>query len=136
MKLLSSRHGLLIIAVAAAFLFAHAALFLLRPDTTVPLYAAAPWVDIPFHIIFGAWVALLLLYPGATRSEKSLLLIFFFVTIAGIGWELIELGYDHAYAAPHGLPLAHHGWGDTAKDVFDNGLGAAAALFAFGRVQK
>lgn len=131
MKVLSSRHGIALVSLAAIFVIFHAWAFVTRPDTATHLYHAVPWADIPAHLVFGAFLALLLLYPNFFRYSESFIVVFSLVMLAGIGWEFFEHGYDVLYGMPRGIAAANHGVFDTVKDIADNGLGAIAALALF-----
>ena len=91
-------------------------------------YVTVWWVDIVTHLLFGAWLAAILLHPQLRHYAKSPLFIFALVLLAGLGWELFELLYDVFVAVPRGITLAQHGAWDTLKDLLNNLLGAAAAL--------
>ena len=93
-------------------------------------YVTVWWVDIATHLLFGAWLAAVLLHPTLRHYAKSPLFIFALVMLAGLGWELFELLYDVFVAVPRGITLAQHGAWDTLKDLLNNLLGAAAALWA------
>lgn len=90
-------------------------------------YVTSPIIDIVTHILFGGILALLLMRSGMRRY----LYIFGIVMLTGLAWELFEFVYDVYVAAPRGFTLAQHGPGDTIKDIVDNGIGAAAALYLF-----
>ena len=92
-------------------------------------YVTVWWVDIVTHLLFGAWLAAILLHPQLRHYAKSPLFIFALVLLAGLGWELFELLYDVFVAVPRGITLAQHGAWDTLKDLLNNLLGAAAALW-------
>lgn len=96
-------------------------------------YNLLPWIDIPMHIAFGMWLALLFLYPNFSRYEKNFLAIFTIVMVAGLGWEVIEFLYDSLYALPNGVPPAQHGAIDTITDIINNTVGVLLVLGLFGR---
>ena len=93
-------------------------------------YVTVWWVDIVTHLLFGAWLAVLLLHPTLRHYAKSPFFILVLVMLAGLGWELFELLYDVFVATPQGFTLAQHGAWDTLKDLLNTLLGAAAALWA------
>jgi len=129
-RLISSRHGIALVTLGALFVLIHVWAYMSRPDISLPLYYAWPPIDIPAHIIFGAWLALLLLYTNILR-RTDLLFIFAVVMLVGVGWELLEYGFDVFYGIAHGYYPAHHGMADTYKDILDNGVGTTAALYLF-----
>ncbi len=129
-KLLSSRHGIALVALAGLFLLIHVWAYLSRPDITLPLYYFWPPVDIPVHMIFGAWLALFLLYPNVLRRTNPLF-VFSIAMLVGVGWEFLEYGFDVLYGVANGFYPAHHGMWDSYKDILDNGVGTTAALYFF-----
>ena len=88
------------------------------------------WVDVVAHLLFGAWLAVLFLHPTLRHYAKSPLFIFALVMLAGLGWELFEFLYDIFIAIPQNFTPTQHGAWDTLKDLLNNLLGAAAALWA------
>lgn len=129
-KLLSSRHGVVLVMLAALFLLIHMWAYLSRPDISQPLYYAWPAIDIPVHMMFGAWLVLFFLYPNVLR-RTGLWFVLSLVMLIGLGWEFLEYGFDTFYGLSHGFSAAHHGMADTYKDIVDNGLGATAAVYFF-----
>ncbi|MBI5457323.1 hypothetical protein HY971_01175 [Candidatus Kaiserbacteria bacterium] len=129
-KLFLSRHGGALITLAAVFLLIHVWAFMSRPDISLPLYYAWPDIDIPVHIIFGAWLVLFFLYPNVIRRTDRLF-VFSLVMLIGLGWEFLEYGFDVFYGIAHGYYPAHHSMADTYKDILDNGVGATAAVYFF-----
>ncbi|OGG55819.1 hypothetical protein A3D71_00610 [Candidatus Kaiserbacteria bacterium RIFCSPHIGHO2_02_FULL_55_20] len=129
-KLLSSRHGVVLVMLAAVFLLIHVWAYMSRPDISQPLYYAWPAIDIPVHMMFGAWLALFFLYTNVLR-RTGLLFVFSVVMLVGLGWELLEYGFDIFYGLSQGFSPAHHGMADTYKDIVDNGVGATAAIYFF-----
>lgn len=57
------------------------------------LYWFLPWLDIPMHILGGAWVAMLYfwLYP----KNKSIVNCLSFVALLAVFWEFAEFFVDH-----------------------------------------
>ena len=94
------------------------------------VYVTSPYIDVVTHILFGAWLALALIYRNSAMSRASIFLIVF---IVGLGWEFLELMYDQLYATPHGTTFAQHGLTDTLKDIFDNGVGVLISFLIFRR---
>jgi len=93
-------------------------------------YVTVPNIDIPIHILFGAWLALFFIYRDDSVRRAQ---IFLYVMLIGLGWEVSEYTYDHLYAIQHHLTSAQHGVGDTLKDIVDNGIGAFASIMLFKR---
>lgn len=92
------------------------------------------WLDIPVHILSGAWVALvmLVLYYHADnvgRKDHTTLFVVLFALssslIIGLMWEVYEFVVDRAMAGSN-LQL-----GDTLKDLCDDLVGGAAAAWIF-----
>lgn len=102
---------------------------------TTRAYPTTWWVDIVTHLLFGAWLALALLYPRLWRYSRTPLFVFSAVMLVGLGWEAFEYLFDILYAIPNGVDLAQHGIVDTTKDIVNNALGAGAALIAY-RIYK
>lgn len=100
------------------------------------VYHNVPLIDVPMHMLFGAWLALLLLHPRFIRDGKTPLIVFAIVTAVGIGWECIEYFYDTFLMIPRGLPTAQHGIVETLRDMMSNTLGAGAIIFFNSRFFK
>ena len=125
MKLFFSDHTAALIIIGEVFFAVHTVAFVNHVYHNVPL------IDVPMHMLFGAWVALLLFHPRLVFRDKSLLFIFLAVLIAGVGWECIEYVYDHALMIPRGLPTAQHGILETLRDLLSNAIGASVIVLLF-----
>src|ERR1043166_7188376 len=116
----ASRYTLALFVLAAAFLV------LDMWGHVTGAYHTYWWIDIMTHLIFSAWLTLLLLHPRLFPAPKAPLIIFIIVMFAGVGGEMVEFLRDTLYAAPRYIPLAQLGPWDTFKDIVDNGFGARA----------
>jgi hypothetical protein len=98
------------------------------------LYFLIWWLDIPVHMLGGAWVALMTLflyYHTKYLRKKDHAALFAFVLavatalVVGLMWEVYEFIIDRAMSV-HDLQIS-----DTLKDLCDDlfGGGAAALLF-------
>jgi hypothetical protein len=110
--------GTMLIAVGVAFV----AMALFASYTQA--YIWLPWVDIPLHLVFGAWLALFLMHYGHGGVSRILIA----VILVGTAWELFEFAFDTFFAHPYGLTPAQHGWPDTFSDTAANLAGAVAAM--------
>jgi hypothetical protein len=122
MRYLQSRPRLLLVILAVVFLTIDMWGHITRT------YVTSPYIDIATHLLFGAWLALALIYRN---NLATALFVFTFVMLTGIGWELLEFTYDQLFAAPRNISLAQHGALDTLKDLASNTVGAAILLFLF-----
>lgn len=116
---------MILIGIAAVFFAVHTWVYVNAVYHNVPL------VDVPMHMLFGAWLALFLFHPRFSTHNKSWFVIFLVIFAAGIAWECIEYVYDHFYTLPRGLPTAQHGILETLRDLASNMFGAGAILPLF-----
>jgi hypothetical protein len=98
------------------------------------LYYMIWWLDIPMHILGGAWVALLSLYlynhaPFPRRKDHSTSFVVAAMLssalVIGVFWEVFE------YSVEHLVKLNDNGVFDTLKDLCDDMLGALLAAILF-----
>lgn len=100
------------------------------------LYFYIWWLDIPMHIVGGAWVALFALasYYASLRiteseREHSVVFVVAFAIACtltvGLFWEVYEFGVDHA-VGDSGAGLL-----DTLQDLFNDLIGAILASWMF-----
>lgn len=102
-------------------------------------YIALRWLDIPMHVVGGAWIAVAFWYFVCEKSSA----IFFrkkwigvvvgvgIVALVGVFWEIYEFLSDVFVKHSHPL-LSEPGWiyFDTLKDLFDDVVGALIAFVA------
>ena len=90
----------------------------------------------PMHFLGGFWVGLLALYFFADElsDEKpfaSILKVFIFVLIIGLGWEVFEFFTDK-FLSQNPFNIL-----DTASDIFfDLSGGLCAILYVWKRLQE
>ncbi|OGZ00378.1 MAG: hypothetical protein A2945_03460 [Candidatus Liptonbacteria bacterium RIFCSPLOWO2_01_FULL_52_25] len=105
-------------------------------------YYTVPWLDIPMHMMGGAWVALFFwhvasLWSHSFLAEKKWLVVaagLGVVAVVGIGWEIFELFMDVVVLRQYGLLNApgqvHY---DTLTDLTNDLVGAGVALWMLER---
>ncbi|TSC86531.1 MAG: hypothetical protein G01um10148_517 [Parcubacteria group bacterium Gr01-1014_8] len=120
-----SLHGRALALIAVLFFLIHTWAYVNE------VYHNVPRVDVPIHILFGVWLALLLLHPIFRERRLTLPAIFGAVMVVGVGWEFLEYIYDTVLTIPRGLPTAQHGVAETIRDLLCNGTGAAVTLTFF-----
>jgi len=107
------------------------------PATAFGWYYALSWLDIPMHILGGAWLGLIFYYIfrirkpelGAKNNWSFFVFGLGFVMLVGVVWEFYEFFFDvfifKKYPLMASPPDVHF---DTMLDLLDDIIGAAVGL--------
>ena len=104
-------------------------------------YWSFPWMDIPMHIIGGAWVAcvgfwymnssqrLRDIFASLSDFEKFVILLGF-VVLVGIFWEFYEFFYDINFKEKFAFTQGDMILADTLGDLLNDMIGGAIVFLA------
>lgn len=89
-------------------------------------YVAIPSIDIPLHLLGGAWAALMFFYFqrryvllfSALSFWFSIIAVMGVVMLVGVMWEWLEFGFDYFFVPEHAEWRAQLGLVDTMGDLF------------------
>lgn len=111
------------------------------------LYAEIWWLDIPMHILGGAWVAFIFFYlffykEKILKTDISFAQLFIltisFVAFVGIMWEVWEYLVSYYFSVNYSLPnyyeMSYHGQTavfNTIKDLINDLFGGLIATTIF-----
>lgn len=108
-------------------------------------YGTVWWIDIPLHLLGGAFIGVLFVYLVAVRRDilgktdalSFLVLGVGFVALIGILWEFYEFWADVWFLKKYALN-EFPGWihADTLKDLLNDLIGGAAAIVALHALMK
>lgn len=101
-------------------------------------YWIFPSLDIPMHLLGGAWLALVFFFVldstniriargGKDAPFISALCAVGFVMLFAVMWEFAEFAYDIFLSQKDYLTVMQRGTGDTMKDLFMSLLGGSLA---------
>ncbi|OGZ54783.1 MAG: hypothetical protein A3H64_02555 [Candidatus Ryanbacteria bacterium RIFCSPLOWO2_02_FULL_45_11c] len=94
-------------------------------------YVTVPSIDIPLHVLGGAWVALVFFYFQRRHMLIfstlpflfSIILVAGVVMLVGVMWEWFEFGFDYIFVPEHAEWRAQLGLIDTMGDLFTDLVG-------------
>lgn len=103
-------------------------------------YLKFDWIDIPFHLLGGAWVAFVFFYiqhryaptvPTIVPWWMDMLFAVSFVMLVGVMWEWFEFGFDFFFPQGQVSLRAQLGLPDTMGDLLVDIVGGALVAFSF-----